>query len=348
MRQRLRAAARTPSSANPSRRCACGFAGSSARMRRSARSSAVPCSSPDVTCAMSRRELAPILRIGARRRPAIGRRRRSRAPAAAPRVSGSAAARSPSVATTSSAPRARAAPSACAGSAAARSRVFAGVGGRRRYSSGARRLDVLPAVLTDAAERAPAEVEQRRERLGVERRGRTSARRWSAGVRSTPSASNARQSDSRASGRRDVDQRHRRVRPRRGPIAGPGDDQRHPQRRVVDEDAVADLAVLAERFAVIRRDDDQRPVGRARRAPRAAARPADPPPPPRRHSARRPGGVSVGVAVRRVRLEQVDPEEEPCRSRCARSHADRLVHDHAARAARWRGRPCGPRGMRSP
>ena len=37
-----------------------------------------------------------------------------------------------------------------------------------------------------------------------------------------------------------------------------GDDQRHPQRRVVDEQAVADLAVLAERLAVIGGDDDQR------------------------------------------------------------------------------------------
>jgi hypothetical protein len=56
---------------------------------------------------------------------------------------------------------------------------------------------------------------------------------------------------------RDVDQRNRRV-----DHAGLGPrarhDQRHPQCRVVDEDAVRNLAVLAEGFTVVGSDDNHR------------------------------------------------------------------------------------------
>ena len=42
-----------------------------------------------------------------------------------------------------------------------------------------------------------------------------------------------------------------------------GDDERHPQRRFIGEDAVGELAVLAEAFAVIGGDDDERRPGQA-------------------------------------------------------------------------------------
>ena len=54
-----------------------------------------------------------------------------------------------------------------------------------------------------------------------------------------------------------------------GADAGPADHQRHAQRRVVDEDAVRVLAVLAERFAVIACGDDQRVARACPSAPRS-------------------------------------------------------------------------------
>ena len=92
--------------------------------------------------------------------------------------------------------------------------------------------------------------------------------------------------------------------------AGSAHQQRHAQRRVVDEDAVRVLAVLAERFAVIAGGDDQR-VGRdAGRARRSAARPRDPRSRSHRRIDRAPAAPDRRIAVRRVRLEEVDPQEE--------------------------------------
>ena len=88
--------------------------------------------------------------------------------------------------------------------------------------------------------------------LGVELALRRLLRPLNAGDRSMPSTSGGAHRPERAHRRRDVGQRHRGRRSQcPADVPGPRDQQRHAQRRVVDEDAVADFAVLAERLAVI-------------------------------------------------------------------------------------------------
>ncbi len=114
--------------------------------------------------------------------------------------------------------------------------------------------------------------------------------------------------EKRHRGRREVDETHRSV-DGSWLHTGTRQDPWHPQRRVVDEDAVRNLAVLAERLAVIGRHRDQRRC-------RGLAERIDQPP-----------DLTVGlgdfltvadggraaapcITVRCVRFEQVHPEEE--------------------------------------
>jgi hypothetical protein len=130
----------------------------------------------------------------------------------------------------------------------------------------------------------------------------------SAGPRSTPSASKPPAPSRRAavgatSTRRDglVD--------RAGANARPGHDERHVQCRVVDEEAVGELAMLAEGLAVVGGDHDNR---RVCLVPEPLQHPADLPV-RFRHLivVARGGGAAIAWRdVRSVRLEQVHPEKE--------------------------------------
>ena len=111
----------------------------------------------------------------------------------------------------------------------------------------------------------------------------------------------------RSSARRRPGARARRPACRAEP-PGHAHDQRHVQRRVVEEDAVRVLAVVAERLAVIGGDDDD---GVGRRRLNETADRADRPPRSRRRTATRrtapsdrPGGSYGSCAI-----EEVHPEE---------------------------------------
>ena len=91
-------------------------------------------------------------------------------------------------------------------------------------------------------------------------------------------------------------------------------DERHAQGRLVGEDAVRRLAVLAERLAVVGGEDDERPLTRARREERLEERPQGGI--RRRHLALvglggKARGERGGRLVREVRLVQVDEGEPP-------------------------------------
>ena len=90
--------------------------------------------------------------------------------------------------------------------------------------------------------------------------------------------------------------------------------ERHAQGRLVGEDAVRRLAVLAERLAVVGREDDEDPLTRARREERLEERPEGGV--RRRHLALvglggKGRGEGGGRLVREVRLVQVDEGEPP-------------------------------------
>ena len=153
--------------------------------------------------------------------------------------------------------------------------------------------------------------------------------------RSMPSASNGRRRTMRGDRRRDVDERHRIVhdRPRRG-HAGPANDQRHAQRRVVDEHAVADFAVLAERLAVIR--GERRSAWTPAIGPERLEQPAA-------CAVRLRDLVVVARLARTLRVDRVAgspygacgsnrcTQRKNRSPRCRASHAKRLVDDRAAR-----------------
>ena len=132
--------------------------------------------------------------------------------------------------------------------------------------------------------------------------------------------------------------------------AGTGNHQRHPQRGVVDEQAVRHLAVLAERFTVIGGDDDQRPRRSLAQRLQRPARPAGPPPPPRRHTGRSPAVRSVRRrTARAARTSASTGSGAIQRSPAARRSPRRRHH---SRRARWRAGPecraaCGRRRWRS-
>ena len=111
------------------------------------------------------------------------------------------------------------------------------------------------------ADRHPAPVGQRLQRAPA---GHARILRLAVQVRLTPDRREQILSFHRL-GRRDargVEQRWRQIREagrlvaRRGRLAGRGDDQRHPQRRVVEQHAVRALAMVAQSFAVIAGNDD--------------------------------------------------------------------------------------------
>ena len=108
-------------------------------------------------------------------------------------------------------------------------------------------------------QRAPAEIKKRCERFGIQltirERGAIDHR---ANVDSI--GVEGRDAEHRHHRWRDVDERDAFVDFARARHARTGDDQRHPQRRVVDENTVTDLAMFAERFAVIGGNNDDRVV----------------------------------------------------------------------------------------
>ena len=128
-----------------------------------------------------------------------------------------------------------------------------------RYSSGFGAAMYLNPPRADRPQRAPSEVEQWRERLGVElarrqiptgqRRRQVDAVRIEAGHTELPEQR-----------RREIDEADVGL-DHGGAQLWAGHDQRHPQRRVVDEHAVADLAVLAERLPMVGRDGDDGRAG---------------------------------------------------------------------------------------
>ena len=112
------------------------------------------------------------------------------------------------------------------------------------------------------------------------------------------------------------------------------DDQRHVQRRLVGEQPVRQLAVIAERFAVIAGDDDQSSDATSRAAasssgPSALSTYATSP----RYGLSRYCGVERRRRrVGRMRIEHVHPGEP--RLLLPPIHAIARGHDHARRAAR--------------
>ncbi len=180
---------------------------------------------------------------------------------------------------------------------------------------GARRLHVLEAPLADHAQVAPAELQQRHEGLGVGggllRLGATPKRRGQAPARER--ALGRGQPGELEHGREEIDEPYRALEaaslrnPRRA------HQERHVQRRLIGEEAVQALLVLAEPFAVVGEDDERRVVAEPERAERvleAAEELVGP-----RHLAvvGTPcvaGGVGLGRLVGIVRLVEVKPEED--------------------------------------
>ena len=121
-----------------------------------------------------------------------------------------------------------------------------------------RRPDVFVSPVAPGAEVAPAEVEARGQRLRVERlRGRAldeSPQRLAGEHRPA-------RSHGLDDGGRDVGEAHRRGDPAARRPTRTAHEQRHVERRVVDEQAVALFAVLAEGLAVIGGEDHDRRLG---------------------------------------------------------------------------------------
>ena len=181
-----------------------------------------------------------------------------------------------------------------------------------------RQLDVLQIPANHSPERRPAPIEVwregfeigRRRRLGLAlRRGREKAAAAEIGRRRDVERLEHR--------RQDVDMPRVRSDDPRFETSRGVDDQRHAQGRFVGEHAVRRFAVLAERFAVIGRQDDQRPAAGAAVQNR-----------PQQRFQR---GVSRGN-LRRVRI-------------VAEPRAERLGRPRTARAARRDG---PSRSVRSP
>ena len=119
---------------------------------------------------------------------------------------------------------------------------------------------ILPRTLAQHPQVAPLVVGQRGQRFGVGRGRRHrraahyQARRQ---VRPGGAAGEGRQPEEGQRRRRQVDQSHRAGQGRSSGQAGTADHERHLQRGFVGEEAMPGLVVLAERLAVIGRDDDQ-------------------------------------------------------------------------------------------
>ena len=102
---------------------------------------------------------------------------------------------------------------------------------------GFRRIDVLPTAVPDRPQRAPAEVEQRSERFGIEQ----ALDRFGAGQRAGKIDSigvHRGHVERIHDGGDDIHETHGAIDPRARLDAGPGDDEGHVQRGVVHEHAV--------------------------------------------------------------------------------------------------------------
>ena len=171
-------------------------------------------------------------------------------------------------------------------------------------------LDVFPAIGSKRMQWTPSEIQQRREGFGIQLaigKSRAFERRTNVDSIGIEWCDSQHPRDRRC----DIDQRDPIVDRTAGGHTRAGDDQRHAQRRVVDEDAVTDLAVLTECFAVIGGGNDHRVVSNWReRIDETTGLP-----------------VSLGdffivtlaraqtpfvgwIAVGCVRLEQMEPKEE--------------------------------------
>ena len=190
-------------------------------------------------------------------------------------------------------------------------RRLAGVGGEV-VELRLRRLDVLVARRPPREERGPPELALRVERLGVGRRVAHLAALDRRPQRAALDLGTAREARVVEERREHVDApRHRRR--HAGADRGPGHEEGHEDRRVVHEEAVRLLAVLAEALAVVGGDEHER-AGEG-------ARLLEPPQQPREllvderdlAVVRRIGearGEARGRLVRRVRVVVVDPQEE--------------------------------------
>ena len=200
---------------------------------------------------------------------------------------------------------------------------------------GPRRRDVFVAAGRERAEIAPAEMEARVDRLGVRseaelalraRHERHDARPLETIRRLDPDElQRGRQDVDAADGVRDAASGHRIVRR--------PNHQRHVHRRLIDEEAVRPLAVLAEALAVIAHHDDDR-VAREIMIVEIREQTADLRVDERDLADVRPAGVArlerLRRRVRRVRVVEMDPAEE---ARCAGAiePGERLVGDLVAR-----------------
>ena len=178
-----------------------------------------------------------------------------------------------------------------------------------------RREDVLPSPVAHRAQIAPAVVDQRDERFGERRRvaERAAAKR---GGQTAARRRRRLHADHLQHRRKQIDRTGDAVDRRARLDARSAEDERNVQRGFVHEVAVNALAVIAESFAVIRRHDDERPIGDTGVGQRRQ-QPADELVRPRDFPVVRPIGVLDGVAPRRlvriVRIVQVHPRKEPLR-----------------------------------
>ena len=146
-----------------------------------------------------------------------------------------------------------------------------------------RQLDDFSAAVDDADERRPAAIERRGERFEVACIRGSAARRRATG-RAAPAARRRRRARGssarcRCGGHSALSTAAR--------CDGSSDEQRHLQRRLVGEEAVRLLAVIAEGLAVIAGDDHQRVRRGLAAADRAYAPASRPSRPPRRGTSRR-------------------------------------------------------------
>ena len=192
---------------------------------------------------------------------------------------------------------------------------FAGIG-RQVVQLRDRQVDELVAAAQDPRERRPASVEHRRHRFEVRRPRRRARTPLGRGQERSPRQPRGRRhADGVEDRRQQVDVPHRHAghfgRRRRAPAAELRDDERHSERRLVREQPVRRLAVIAERLAVIAGDDDE---GGGRRAAQIVEE---------RRKRRVDGGHLAVVRlvrvlavegrrrlVRRVGIEDVHPLEE--------------------------------------
>ena len=210
---------------------------------------------------------------------------------------------------------------------------------------GARRLDEVPARRAHRAQLGPAEAQPRVEGLAVAgwRRAPGAGARGEQRPEAQPRPrleppGGAQQVGER---RREIDLADDRVDP---PAGGQhprraGDQERDVGHLLVEEEAVAALAVLAQALAMVADHDDQRPAGEPEPV-ETVDEPADERVGPGDLAVVGAGGVLRAVRLRRrvggVRVEEVHPGEEALRAD-APEPVERGAHGLRRRAARSRG-----------